>query len=113
MKGGFPTVVDNSSVSANNTAGGVHFDTTVAVFDPLVVSEYISGEGQQGGPLVTSFNISLRSDLCLYESDNNVTMNKLAKRGRGFLSTCSTLLQRMIETVPSNVVLSNVIPDRN
>lgn len=109
FKGGFPTVVNNSSVSENNTAGGVHFDTTVAVFDPLVVSEYLSGEGQQGGPLVTSFNISSRSDLRLYESDQNATMHKLAKQGQSFLGLCSTLLQRMIETVPSNVVLSDLV----
>lgn len=109
FKGGFPTVVNNSSVSENNTAGGVHFDTTVAVFDPLVVSEYLSGEVQQGGPLVTSFNISSRSDLRLYESDQNATMHKLAKQGQSFLGLCSTLLQRMIETVPSNVVLSDLV----
>lgn len=58
---------------------------------------------------MTSFNISSRSDLRLYESDNNATMIELARQGKGFLNTCSTLLQRMIETVPSHVVLSDVI----
>ena len=108
-QGGFPTVVGPEAVSPNNTAGGIHFDSTVAVFDPLVVHEYLNGTGNQGGPLVTSFNISSRSDLRLYESDNNATMINLANQGEGFLDTCSALLQRMIETVPSNVVLSEVI----
>lgn len=102
-------MVGPEAVSANNTAGGIHFDNTVAVFDPLVVTEYLNGTGQQGGPLVTSFNVSSRSDLRLYNSDDNATMIELAQQGEGFLDTCSTLFQRMVETVPSNVVLSDVV----
>jgi hypothetical protein len=107
--GGFPTVVGPEAVSDNNTAGGIHFDSTVATFDPLVVHEYLDGTGNQGGPLVTSFNVSSRSDLRLYESDNNATMIDLGNQGEGFLDTCSTLFQRMIETVPKGVVLSDVV----
>jgi hypothetical protein len=102
-------VVGPEAKTPNNTAGGIHFDSTVAVFDPLVVHEYINGTGNQGGPLVTSFNVSSRSDLRLYESDSNATMIKLADQGSGFLNTCSGLLQRMIEVVPSNVQLSHII----
>jgi hypothetical protein len=109
LKGGFPTVVGPEAVTANNTAGGIHFDSTVDVFDPLVVHEYLNGTGNQGGPLVTSFNVSSRSDLRLYKSDNNATMIGLAAQGSGFLQTCAVLLQRMIETVPRDVVLSDVI----
>jgi hypothetical protein len=58
---------------------------------------------------VTSFNVSSRSDLRLYESDNNATMINLAAQGEGFLDTCRVLLQRMIETVPATVRLSEVI----
>lgn len=36
-------------------------------------------------------------------------MIKLANQGAGFLDTCTSLLQRMIEVVPSNVKLSEVI----
>lgn len=107
--GGFPTVVGNETVSDNNTAGGVHFDSTVATFDTLVVHEYLNSTGGQGGPLVTSFNETSRSDLRLYESDNNSTMIALANQGDGFLDTCSTLFQRMLETVPKGVVLSDVV----
>lgn len=92
-----------------NTGGGVHFDSTVDVFDTLVLTEYLAGTGNKGGPLVTSFNVSSRSDLRLYESDNNATMIKLAGQGQGFLNTCSILLQRIIETVPKGVVLSDII----
>lgn len=98
------------AVMANNTAGGIHFDATVDVFDTKVVNEYLDGTGNAGGPLVTSFNASSRSDLRLYESDGNVTMIGLAKQGAGFLDTCAVLMQKMVETVPAGVVLSNVVP---
>ncbi|KAG0646745.1 WSC domain-containing [Hyphodiscus hymeniophilus] len=107
--GGFPTVVGPEAVSATNTAGGIHFDSTVDLFDPSVVNEYLDGTGNQGGPLVTSFNASSRSDLRLYESDSNATMVTLANQGAGFLNTCKGLLQRMVEVVPKNVKLSDVI----
>ncbi len=69
----------------------------------------MSGTGQQGGPLVTSFNVPSRSDLRLSESDGNGTMIKLAAQGTGCLSTCRNRLQRMIEVVPRGVILSDVI----
>jgi hypothetical protein len=102
-------VVGPEAVTANNTQGGIHFDLTVDVFDPLVVHEYLNGTGHQGGPLVTSFNVSSRSDLRLYESDDNVTMINLANQGERFLDTCNVLFQRMVEVVPSDVHLSEII----
>lgn len=91
-------------------AGGIHFDSTVGVFDADVLEEYLDGTGNAGGPLVTSFNVSSRSDLRLYESDNNATMINLRNSGQsGFFDTCVILLQRMIETVPKDVALSDVI----
>ncbi|TVY44967.1 WSC domain-containing protein [Lachnellula occidentalis] len=105
----FPTVVGAETVSANNTNGGVHFDSTVATFDTAVVHEYLNGTGNAGGPLVTSFNISSRSDLRLYESDDNVTMISLAKSGNVFFDTCVDLFQRMLDTVPAGVVLSDIV----
>jgi len=108
--GGFPTVVGLEAVSKDNTNGAVHFDETVAVFDPLVVQDYVDGTGNQGGPLVTSFNVSSRSDLRLYASDGNETMVGLKNQGpQGFSDTCTGLLRRMIETVPEFVQLSDVL----
>lgn len=107
--GGFPEVVNSSAVSPNNTNGGVNFDSTRGAFDPLVVHEYLSWTGQKGGPLVTSFNESSRSDLRLYKSDGNATMEALGSQGDGFLDTCIDLLGRVIRTVPSNVVLKEKI----
>ncbi|KAI0008237.1 heme peroxidase [Xylariaceae sp. FL0662B] len=107
--GGFPEVVDNSTISPTNLEGGSNFDTTRGNFDPLVVHEYIDWIGNKGGALVTSFNETSRSDLRLYESDANATMQKLYSQGDGFGNTCVDLLERMIDTVPSSVQLQDAI----
>ncbi|KAL6154728.1 hypothetical protein ACJQWK_01026 [Exserohilum turcicum] len=88
-QGGFPEVVDESFVTPNNTNGGSNFDTTRSIFDPRVVAEYLNGTGSRGGPLVTSYNETMNSDLRLYESDNNDTMRALFASGAGFLDTCT------------------------
>ena len=103
--GGFPDVVDDSFVTPNNTNGGSNFDTSRAVFDPKVVAEYVHWTGNKGGPLVTSYNDSMKSDLRLYESDGNATMRALLAQGDGFLDTCVQLMARAIDTVPSGVQL--------
>jgi hypothetical protein len=66
-----------------------------------VVKEYIDATGSMGGPLVTSFNESSRSDLRLYESDGNATMKALYSKGDEFQDVCVDLMGRMINTVPS------------
>jgi hypothetical protein len=102
-------VVGPLAVAPNNTAGGIHLDDIVEFFDDHVVQQYVSGTGQRGGPLVTSFDASRRPDLRLYESDGNTSIIKLAAEGTGFLNTCRDLLQRMIETAPKGVALSDFI----
>lgn len=79
------------------------------MFDSAVVHEYIDNTGQRGGPLVTSFNESSRSDLRLYESDGNKTMLDLYAQGDGFQDTCVDLLGRMLNTVPAGVQLQPAI----
>ena len=103
--GGFPEVSPESAVTPNNTNGGVNFDSTRGLFDTLVVGEYLHGTGNEGGPLVTSFNETSRSDLRLFESDGNETMWKLYEQGEGFLITCVEVMRKMINTVPDHVEL--------
>ncbi|KAK7970159.1 hypothetical protein PG988_009232 [Apiospora saccharicola] len=108
--GGFPEVVGPEVVTPNNTNGGSNFDSTRGVFDPLVVHEYIDSTGGRGGPLVTSFNETSRSDRRLYESDGNQTMHGLYElAAEAFQDTCAELLGRMIDTVPSGVQLRDAI----
>ncbi|RYN34361.1 hypothetical protein AA0118_g11524 [Alternaria tenuissima] len=107
--GGFPEVVDESFVTPENTNGGSNFDTTRGVFDPNVLGEYLNGTGNKGGPLVTSYNDTMNSDLRLYESDKNATMHALFAQGTGFLDTCVELMSRAINTVPAGVQLGEPV----
>ncbi|KAF2184850.1 heme peroxidase, partial [Zopfia rhizophila CBS 207.26] len=107
--GGFPQVVPESAVSPNNTAGGINLDTTPTKFDVNVVTEYLEWKGQRGGPLVTSDNVTVRSDLRLYESDGNATMKALGQSEEYFARACKRLFERMINTVPKEVGLSEVV----
>ncbi|KAJ7810992.1 heme peroxidase [Mycena olivaceomarginata] len=107
--GGFPQVVPQSAVTPNNTGGGIHFDATPDVFDVDVLNEYLEWKGQRGGPLVTTDNITVRSDLRLYLSDNNATLHGLAESSSKFISTCVSLLTRMINTTPASVQLTDII----
>jgi hypothetical protein len=93
----------------NNTNGGSNFDTTRGVFDPNVLGEYLHWTGQKGGPLVTSNNVTSRSDLRLYESDHNATIQALYNQGEDFLDTCVVLMGRAMNTVPSTVQLGQPI----
>ncbi|KAI0148949.1 heme peroxidase [Pestalotiopsis sp. NC0098] len=104
----FPDIVDESAVTSNNTHGGVGFDSTPASFDTSVINEYLEGTGTLGGLLVTAPNISDRSDLRLYSSDNNVTMQKLSE-DLAFRTTCFDVFERMINTVPSDSTLTDPI----
>jgi hypothetical protein len=106
----FPTVVLELTVSQDNMDGSTHFDSTPDVFEDQVGQEYISATGHVGGPLVTSFNVSSRSDLRLYSSDNNATIHKLATKSPSFLNTFANMPQRMIETVAKAAILSDIIP---
>lgn len=107
--GGFPQVVNDSAVTPTNQGGGIHFDATPDVFDIDVVQEYLSGTGQQGGALVTTPNVTVRSDLRIYTSDNNATMRQLSTSSETFISTCVSLMSRMIDTVPSTTKLTEPI----
>lgn len=96
----FPDVVPASAVSSTNTDGRQEFDETVGGFDVKVVTDYVSSTGDKGGPLVTSSNKTVQSDLRLYSSDGNQTITRLSQSASYFQSQCADVFQRMIETVP-------------
>ena len=109
----FPQIVPESAVGVNNAGGRIAFDDTVANFDIDVVQQYIHGDGNRGGPLVTTANKTVQSDLRLFSSDGNATVRKLAKSTDQFRSTCTTLFTRMINTVPNGVTLTPLIDPSN
>ncbi|KAH8813516.1 heme peroxidase [Flagelloscypha sp. PMI_526] len=111
-------------VACGHTLGGVRdpdfptahvptsSDSNVALFhsgqdfDHNVLTEFL--DGTSSNPLVVSSNSTMNSDLRIFSSDGNVTMTKLTK-GDAFEKTCISLLERMINTVPKGVTLSDVI----
>ena len=73
--------------------------------------EYLNGTGKRGGPLVVGHNETTRSDLRIFSSDNNVTINAM-KSAQAFEDTCYTIFEKLLNTVPSNVNLSDPIIPR-
>ncbi|KAE9398666.1 heme peroxidase [Gymnopus androsaceus JB14] len=97
----FPTIVTDPSVVVDT------FDTTPA-FDNAIISEYLQNTTQD--VLVVGPNITTRSDFRIFSSDGNVTMQNLLSPDT-FSETCTALLQRMINTVPSTVNLTDPITE--
>lgn len=100
----FPALVPPGTAANNESA----LDTTPDAFDNKVVTEYLNGTTKS--PLVVGPSVALKqnADFVVFNSDKNVTMNTLASP-TNFTSTCASLLQRMIDVVPSGVALSDPI----
>ncbi|KAJ7739852.1 heme peroxidase [Mycena metata] len=102
---------------------GVHkfFDSSQATFDNNVITEYLDSTTQN--PLAVTQNATFRSDLRIFNSDGNKTMqayvlplflylrsdfSSLANPD-AFASTCATVMEKMINTVPSGVKLTEPV----
>jgi hypothetical protein len=94
----FPEITENA-----NQTNVVHFDSTEADFDANVATEYLDGTTKN--PLVVAHNDTLNSDKRIFAADNNVTMKALADP-KNFQSMCSDIFERMINTVPAEVELT-------
>ncbi|KAK8038133.1 hypothetical protein PG994_014900 [Apiospora phragmitis] len=123
---GFNTAQMVQVVACGHTIGGVHspefndivppgtpknqiaFDSTVATFDNKVVTEYLNNNTTN--PLVVGKAVALKkiSDAVVFGADQNQTVKTLANPAT-FQSVCQSVLQQMIEVVPSNVVFSDPI----
>ncbi|KAJ7823537.1 heme peroxidase [Mycena leptocephala] len=102
----FPQIVPDFN-DPQNTQSVAHFDSTFTKFDNNIATEYISGTTQN--PLVVGTNHTTRSDKRIFASDGNATMQSFAASPDLFASTCATLFARMLDTVPHNVQLTDVI----
>jgi hypothetical protein len=58
--------------------------------------------------LVSAANQTLASDHRIFDSDGGATMRALADNTT-FMETCSTLIERMLNLVPSGVTLTDEI----
>ncbi|KAF9020015.1 heme peroxidase [Hymenopellis radicata] len=96
----FPTILPPVEESV-----GVAFQSPIG-FNNSIVQEYL--DFTTVNPLEVGPNISTRSDLRIFSSDNNATMKRLSEP-LVFNQVCSDLIARMIDTVPSNVKLTDVV----
>ncbi|KAF7346048.1 Peroxidase [Mycena sanguinolenta] len=101
----FPTLVPPGNIQFEDNI--VLFDGTPQ-FDNAIVTQYLDGTTDDLLVIGANGNSTLSSDLRVFSSDGNVTMQSLASP-ENFASTCATLLGRMIDTVPSNVTLTDGI----
>ncbi|KAL0056932.1 hypothetical protein AAF712_016453, partial [Marasmius tenuissimus] len=81
------------------------FDGT-QIFDHAVISGYL--DGTTSNPLVIGPNATTNSDLRIFSSDGNATMHSLANLDT-FNKTCGELIERMINTIPKNVGLTDPV----
>ncbi|KAG5983242.1 hypothetical protein E4U55_000466 [Claviceps digitariae] len=100
----FPELIDQKYLVNDSVA----LDSTDAVFDNKVVTEYLSGNTTN--PLVVGPSVknNKNSDFKVYNSDGNKTMSALADI-KTFKTVCQKVLQKMIDVVPPEVVLSDPI----
>ncbi|OJD31369.1 wsc domain containing protein [Diplodia corticola] len=114
-------------VACGHTLGGVHadanpeivpagsvaddvvrFDGTAGGFDNRVVTEYLANATQNALVVGRSTTNGRNSDARVFAADGNVTVRAMADP-ETFSSVCATVLQQMIEVVPSGVTLGEPI----
>jgi len=98
----FPTVV---SPGSNTGATVVDLFDETQQFDHNIVANYLDGTTQD--PLIV-LNQTMASDLRVFSADNNVTMQSM-NTADSFSQTCSTIISKMLNTVPSSVTLTDPI----
>ncbi|KAI1754591.1 hypothetical protein F4782DRAFT_37229 [Xylaria castorea] len=100
----FPQIVPLGSTGN----GEAPMDSTVDVFDNKVVTEYISGNTTNPMVVGPSIQATRNSDFKVFNSDGNGTISAMADP-ETFRSICATVLRKMIEVVPDDVVLTDPI----
>jgi hypothetical protein len=123
---GFNTTEMIAVTACGHTVGGVHagnfpqivppgtvpndyklMDSTT-VFDERIASEYVSGNSTDPLTVGPSKAAGMDSDAKVFAGDGNVTIKAMADPAT-FASMCKTMLQKMIEVVPSGTVLTDPI----
>ncbi|KAH7101482.1 heme peroxidase [Auriculariales sp. MPI-PUGE-AT-0066] len=102
----FPDVVKKNATDPHSETGAA-FDKSIVKFDNNVAVEYVKGTTKN--PLVVGGNATKNSDARIFASDRNTTMRAFARDAGHFRKTCKSLLERMIDTVPKSVKLTEVI----
>lgn len=88
--------------------GEVPLDSSVAVFDNAVVTEYLDGTTTNALVVGPSAKINKNSDFKVFNVDGNKTMSAMTDNER-FRDICKVVLQKMIDVVPPGVALTDPI----
>ncbi|KAF7349267.1 Peroxidase [Mycena sanguinolenta] len=99
----YPDFPDVVSGSGSTTIVDL-FDETQQ-FDHNIVSQYLDGSTRD--PLLV-LNQTMASDLRVFSSDGNVTMQSM-NSADSFAQACATVFDKMLNTVPSDVTLTDEI----
>ncbi|KAJ3286212.1 hypothetical protein HDU76_008010, partial [Blyttiomyces sp. JEL0837] len=94
---------EHPEIVGNNTK--IFFDTTTTNYDNAVVVEYLNGHPQN--PLVSG-PLTSDSDLRIFSSDGNVTISQM-KSPEGYSNRCQTILAKLLDSVPKESQLSEVL----
>lgn len=70
-------------------------------------TQFVSNSTQN--PLAFGHNETTRSDFRIFNADGGELIRKMAESQQFFWDTCNTLLERMLNTVPKDVQLTDVI----
>ncbi|UKZ52527.1 hypothetical protein TrVGV298_006304 [Trichoderma virens] len=92
-----PATDDNTQTFDTTNSGFTAFDNTVAV-------QYVNNVTQN--PLAFGHNETTRSDARIFGSDGGIEIGRMATSPAYFYKTCQDLLERMINTVPKGVTLT-------
>jgi hypothetical protein len=100
---------NNPQIVAPGTAPNDYqlFDTTLE-FDNKLAVQYVNGPISDPLTVGISIKNTRNSDFAVFTADKNVTIKSMQDVNT-FNTVCSSILQRMIETVPPESLLSGVI----
>ncbi|KAI0023859.1 heme peroxidase [Xylariomycetidae sp. FL0641] len=102
----FPEIVPELNDPENNSSRH-NFDASFDKFDNSVAKQFVANETQN--PLAFGHNETTRSDFRIFTSDGGEMIGKMAESEEFFFETCTNLLERMLNTVPKGVELTDVI----
>ncbi|KAL7918280.1 heme peroxidase [Trichoderma austrokoningii] len=95
-----PAADQNTQTFDTTNSGFTGFDNTVAV-------QFVNNVTQN--PLAFGHNETTNSDARIFNSDGGEVIGKMADSPSYFYQTCTTLLERMINTVPKGLNLTDPI----
>ncbi|KAH8885377.1 heme peroxidase [Thozetella sp. PMI_491] len=109
----FPEIVpfvknNNTRASQSLPIGHIYaFQRLMTFLLSFSAGQFVANISQN--PLAFGDNVTTRSDFRIFNADGGEMIGNMAASSDFFRATCSSLLERMINTVPRGVVLGDVI----